>query len=221
MAARKIAEPIAFVDLQAQRKRIGARTDQAIGRVFAHGQFVLGPEVGMLEKRLAAHCGARHATGCANGTDANVLALMALDVQHGNAVFCPSFTFAATAEAVAPVGAAPVFGRDSPRKACGTRQRDLTATDRRRSQRARASRRGSDPGVLSGRDVGLGSIQIEVDKRTRSRPDCGSSAFRPQSSIPSRRTDGPPTARSRGCRTACPSRRRWRATCSACRCTPP
>jgi dTDP-4-amino-4,6-dideoxygalactose transaminase len=103
------AEPIAFIDLQAQRRRIEGRVKQAIDTVLAHGQFISGPEVKKLEDQLAAHCGAKHAIGCSSGTDALVLALMALRVGPGDAVFVPSFTFAATAEAVALVGATPVF----------------------------------------------------------------------------------------------------------------
>lgn len=102
-------EPIAFVDLQAQRRRLGGRIDDAIGRVLDHGKFIMGPEVAELEARLAAHCGAKHVVGCSSGTDALVLGLMALGVRPGDAVFVPSFTFAATAEAVALLGATPVF----------------------------------------------------------------------------------------------------------------
>ncbi len=102
-------EPIAFIDLQAQRRRLGARIDDAIRRVLDHGKFIMGPEVADLEDRLATHCGARHAIGCSSGTDALVLGLMALGVGSGDAVFVPSFTFAATAEAVALLGATPVF----------------------------------------------------------------------------------------------------------------
>ena len=103
------AEPIAFIDLQAQRRRLGGRIDQAIARVLGHGRFIMGPEVQELEKRLAAFCGARHAIGCASGTDALLLGLMALGVGPGDAVFIPSFTFASTAEVVAVLGATPVF----------------------------------------------------------------------------------------------------------------
>src|SRR6185437_7394539 len=74
-----------------------------------HCQFMLGPEVKAFEQELAAFCGARHAVGCASGTDALVLALRAKGVGLGDAVFCPSFTFCATAEVVALVGAVPVF----------------------------------------------------------------------------------------------------------------
>ncbi|MBM3484539.1 MAG: DegT/DnrJ/EryC1/StrS aminotransferase family protein [Alphaproteobacteria bacterium] len=102
-------QPIAFIDLDAQRRRIGARMEEAILRVVRHGQYILGPEVKTLEGQLSAFCGARHVITCASGTDALVLALMAKGVGRGHAVLCPSFTFAATAEAVVLVGATPVF----------------------------------------------------------------------------------------------------------------
>jgi dTDP-4-amino-4,6-dideoxygalactose transaminase len=101
--------PIEFVDLGAQRRRIGARMDEAIRRVVDHGRFILGPEVAELERRLAEFCGARHVLSCANGTDALGLALMARGAAPGQAVVVPSFTFAATAEVVAWYGATPVF----------------------------------------------------------------------------------------------------------------
>ena len=91
------------------RRRIEGPIKQAINAVLAHGQYVSGPEVAKLEGLLSAHCGAKHSIGCSSGTDAIVLALMALGVGPGDAVFAPSFTFAATAEAVALVGATPVF----------------------------------------------------------------------------------------------------------------
>lgn len=103
------AEPIEFVDLGAQRRRIGARMDEAIRRVVDHGRFILGPEVAELERRLAEFCGAKHVLSCANGTDALGLALMAKGAGPGQAVLVPSFTFAATAEVVAWVGATPLF----------------------------------------------------------------------------------------------------------------
>ena len=77
--------------------------------MLAHGKFILGPEVGELERRLAALCGVRHAVACSNGTDALVLALVAKGVGAGDAVLVPSFTFCATAEAVVWTGATPVF----------------------------------------------------------------------------------------------------------------
>jgi UDP-2-acetamido-2-deoxy-ribo-hexuluronate aminotransferase len=101
--------PIPFVDVAAQRRRLGARIDEAIARVLAHCQFIMGPEVAALEKQLTAFCGARHALGCASGTDALLLALMAKGIGPGDAVICPAFTFCASAEAVVLVGATPVF----------------------------------------------------------------------------------------------------------------
>jgi len=101
--------PIPFIDVAAQRRRLGARIDEAIARVTAHCQFILGPEVAVLEGELATFCGARHAISCASGTDALVLVLMAKGIGPGDAVICPSFTFCATAEVVALLGATPVF----------------------------------------------------------------------------------------------------------------
>lgn len=101
--------PIAFIDLHAQRRRIDSEVRQAIDAVLTHGQYILGPEVKRLEDQLAVYSGVKHAIGCSSGTDALVLGLMALEVKPGDAVFVPSFTFAATAEAVALVGATPVF----------------------------------------------------------------------------------------------------------------
>jgi dTDP-4-amino-4,6-dideoxygalactose transaminase len=101
--------PIPFIDVAAQRRRLGRAIDDAVARVLAHCQFILGPEVREFEAALAQFCGARHAVTCASGTDALMLALMAKGVGAGDAVFCPSFTFCATAEVVALVGATPVF----------------------------------------------------------------------------------------------------------------
>jgi dTDP-4-amino-4,6-dideoxygalactose transaminase len=101
--------PIPFIDIGAQRKRLGKSIDDAVGRVLAHCQFIMGPEVRQLEADLSAFCGARHTISCSNGTDALVMALMATNVGPGDAVFCPSFTFCATAEAIVVVGASPVF----------------------------------------------------------------------------------------------------------------
>jgi dTDP-4-amino-4,6-dideoxygalactose transaminase len=100
---------IAFIDLQAQRARIASRIDAAIARVLSSGQFILGPEVKAFEDALAAFGEAQHCVACANGTDALVLPLMAWTLKPGDAVFCPSFTFAATGEVVPWLGASPVF----------------------------------------------------------------------------------------------------------------
>jgi dTDP-4-amino-4,6-dideoxygalactose transaminase len=101
--------PIPFIDVAAQRRRLGRAIDDAIARVLAHCQFIQGPEVRALEAELAAFCGARHVIGCASGTDALLLVLMAWSIGPGDAVICPDFTFCATAEMVALLGATPVF----------------------------------------------------------------------------------------------------------------
>lgn len=100
---------IEFTDLARQRDRIRERIDSAIARVLDHAQFILGPEVEALEQRLASFCGARHAVGCASGTDALILALLAKGLRSGDAVIVPSFSFCATAEAVCLLGGVPVF----------------------------------------------------------------------------------------------------------------
>jgi len=100
---------IPFVDVAAQRRRLGPAIDAAVARVLNHCQFILGPEVKAFETELAAFCGARHVVTCASGTDALVLALRAMGIGPGDAVICPSFTFCATAEVAVLVGATPVF----------------------------------------------------------------------------------------------------------------
>ena len=100
---------ISFIDVAAQRRRLGAAIDTAIARVLGHCQFILGPEVRTFEAELATFCGAKHAVSCASGTDALQLVLMAKGIGPGDAVICPTFTFCATAEVVALVGATPVF----------------------------------------------------------------------------------------------------------------
>jgi dTDP-4-amino-4,6-dideoxygalactose transaminase len=109
MNLRPNLPPIPFIDVAAQRRRLGPAIDTAIARVLGHCQFILGPEVKQFETELAAFAGARHAVTCASGTDALVLALRAQGIGPGDAVICPSFTFCATAEVAALVGATPVF----------------------------------------------------------------------------------------------------------------
>jgi dTDP-4-amino-4,6-dideoxygalactose transaminase len=109
MNLRTNLPPIPFIDVAAQRRRLGSAVDAAVGRVLNHCQFILGPEVRTFESDLAAYCGARWAISCASGTDALVLALRAMGIGPGDAVLCPSFTFCATAEVAALVGATPVF----------------------------------------------------------------------------------------------------------------
>jgi dTDP-4-amino-4,6-dideoxygalactose transaminase len=107
--ARVDDRPIPFIDVAAQRRRLGRAIDDAIARVTAHCQFIQGPEVRALEAELAAFAGARHVIACASGTDALLLILMAWGIGPGDAVICPDFTFCATAEMVALLGATPVF----------------------------------------------------------------------------------------------------------------
>ena len=107
--ARLDERPIPFIDVVAQRRRLGRAIDDAVARVLTHCQFIQGPEVRALEAELAAFCGARHAIACSSGTDALFLVLMAWEIGPGDAVICPAFTFCATAEVVALRGATPVM----------------------------------------------------------------------------------------------------------------
>jgi dTDP-4-amino-4,6-dideoxygalactose transaminase len=104
-----VTASLPFIDLQAQRRRLGAPLEETILRVVRSGQYIMGPEIAQLEKALAEFCGAPHALACSNGTDALALILMLKDLRPGQAVLCPAFTFAATAEVVAWFGASPVF----------------------------------------------------------------------------------------------------------------
>jgi len=112
--ARVETKAIPFIDVAAQRRRLGHAVDDAVARVLAHCQFVQGPEVRAFEAELAAFCGVRHAIGCASGTDALLLVLMAWEIRPGDAVICPSFTYHATAEMVALLGATPIVADVSP-----------------------------------------------------------------------------------------------------------
>ena len=98
-----------FIDLHAQQTRLKAEIDAGIADVLASGRYILGPQVQDFEAKLAAFGDAKHAVGCANGTDAISLPLMAWGIGPGDAVFCPSFTYCATAEVIALLGATPVF----------------------------------------------------------------------------------------------------------------
>jgi len=104
-----VSQPIAFIDLQAQRRRLGAPLDAAIRAAVEGGQWILGPQVAQFEQDIAQWTGVKHAVACANGTDALLLVLRAWGVGPGDAVFVPAFTFAASAEVVALAGASPVF----------------------------------------------------------------------------------------------------------------
>ena len=102
-------QPIEFVDLKTQQARIRPQIDAAIKRVLDHGQYIMGPEIKAFERDLAAFCGAKHAISCSSGTDALLIALMAKGIGPGDAVLCPAFTYTATPESIALLGASPVF----------------------------------------------------------------------------------------------------------------
>jgi dTDP-4-amino-4,6-dideoxygalactose transaminase len=109
MNVRTQPAAIPFIDVGAQRRRLGKAIDDAVARVLNHCQFVMGPEVRAFEAELAAFTGAKHVVSCASGTDALVLPLRGRGIGPGDAVICPSFTFCATAEVAVLVGATPVF----------------------------------------------------------------------------------------------------------------
>ncbi|MDY0841958.1 DegT/DnrJ/EryC1/StrS family aminotransferase [Acinetobacter radioresistens] len=100
---------IEFIDLKAQQSRIKAEIDAGIQRVLTHGQYILGPEVTELEEKLAAYVGAKYCITCANGTDALQIVQMAFGIGPGDEVITPGFTYIATAETVAVLGATPVY----------------------------------------------------------------------------------------------------------------
>jgi UDP-2-acetamido-2-deoxy-ribo-hexuluronate aminotransferase len=98
-----------FVDLKAQYSALRQRIAERMQAVLDHGQYIMGPEVGELEARLCKYTGARHCITCASGTEALLIALMALDVKAGDEVITTPFTFVATAEVIVLLGAIPVF----------------------------------------------------------------------------------------------------------------
>lgn len=109
------ARPIPFLDLKAQQARIAADLRGRIDAVLAHCQFILGPEVAELERKLAEFCGAKHCVSISSGTDALQIAMMAEGIGRGDAVFLPAFTYTATAEVPLVLGAVPVFVDVDPR----------------------------------------------------------------------------------------------------------
>jgi len=103
------------IDLKTQQRRIKEQLDANIQRVLSHGSYIMGPEIKEIEKKLAAYVGAKHAIGCASGTDALLMALMAYGIGPGDAIFTSPFTFIATAEVISLLGATPVFVDVDPR----------------------------------------------------------------------------------------------------------
>lgn len=102
-------QQIEFIDLAAQQARLRPAIDAAIARVLDHGQYIMGPEIAEFEGALAAMSGAKHVISCASGTDALLIGMMALGLKPGDAVLCPGFTYTATPEAIALLGATPIF----------------------------------------------------------------------------------------------------------------
>jgi dTDP-4-amino-4,6-dideoxygalactose transaminase len=104
-----MSRTISFIDLDKQQKRLGEKIHNRINSVLSHGKYIMGPEVHEFEQKLEQYTGAKYAVTCASGTDALVLALMAYGIGPGDIVFCPTFTFPATAEAIVLLGAIPYF----------------------------------------------------------------------------------------------------------------
>jgi len=102
-------KPVPFIDLEAQQLRIRPDVEGKIFNVLRNGQYIMGPEIRELEEKLAAYVGVKHAVGCASGTDALLMALMAYGIGPGDAIFTTPFTFVATAEVISLLGATPVF----------------------------------------------------------------------------------------------------------------
>ena len=105
---------IPFIDLKAQQERIRDDVDQRIATVLNHGAYIMGPEVAELETELGKWAQTKHVISCSSGTDALILALLGKKLRPGQGVICPSFTFAATAESLAVLGASPVFADVDP-----------------------------------------------------------------------------------------------------------
>ena len=149
--------PVAFIDLDAQYRRLKADVDAALARVLEDGRFVLGPAVEELETALAARAGAAHAITCASGTDALQIALMAEGIGPGDAVFVPGFTFPATAGVVALVGATPVFV-DVTEESCMMDPADLAARIDRVTAEGRLTPRAVIAADLFGQAADYGAL---------------------------------------------------------------
>ncbi len=109
-----MADMLPFIDLKAQQARIRDDVDARLAKVLDHGAYIMGPEVKELEETLGAWAQTKHVISCSSGTDALILALLGLGLRPGQGVICPSFTFAATAEAMAVLGASAIFADVDP-----------------------------------------------------------------------------------------------------------
>jgi hypothetical protein len=162
-----------FIDLAAQQRRIRDKIDAAIAQVLDSGAYVMGPQVREFEAKLAAFGQAKLALSCGNGTDAIALPLMAWGVGRGDAVFCPSFTFAATPEVVPWVDATPVFVDVLP-DTLQPRSRQAGRRHRRREGRGSPDSEGGDrrrpvrpASRLSGHQSHMRPRRPEADRRQR------------------------------------------------------
>ena len=147
---------IQFVDLGAQQARIKDEIDAGIQRVLAHGKYILGPEVDELEEKLADFVGSKYCITCANGTDALQIAQMAFGIGPGDEVITPGFTYIATAETVAVLGAKPVYVDIDPR----TYNLDPTKLEAAITSRTKAI----IPVSLYGQAADLDAINVIADK---------------------------------------------------------
>ena len=106
---KDIFKQIPFLDLKSQQQKIKNQIEKAIKRVLDHGKYIMGPEVFELEEKLSSYSNVKNVITCSSGTDALMMVLMAKDVGPGDAIFLPSFTYTATPEVVAILGATPIF----------------------------------------------------------------------------------------------------------------
>lgn len=149
---------VPLLDLKAQYAAIRPEIEAAVGRILESQRFVLGPEVEALERELAAWCGVRHAVTCGSGSDALLLALMALDVGPGDEVVCPAYTFFSTAGSVARLGATPVFADVDPRTL------NVDARTLEAAARSRGALKALLPVHLFGRPAPMGAILALGDR---------------------------------------------------------
>ena len=106
---KEVLKQIPFLDLKSQQKKIVNEIEKAIKRVLDHGKYIMGPEIFELEEKLASYSNVKNVITCSSGTDALMMVLMAKEVGPGDAIFLPSFTYTATPEVVAILGATPIF----------------------------------------------------------------------------------------------------------------
>ncbi len=152
-----------FIDLPAQQKRIRERIEAGMKRILDHGQYIMGPEIRELEAKLAAFTGARYAVAVASGTDALLMPLLAENVGRGDAVFVPTFTFIASAGAVALTGATPVFV-DIDRETFNIDPASLEGAIQKIIAEKKLKPKGIMPVDLFGQPADYGAIQAIADK---------------------------------------------------------